>query len=229
MRKLKKSSIILALILSFFCSVLYGTNAAAQNVTVTILNPADGDTFEVGTPIYFSGEGTVTSSDYNLTGSDLVWMSSLDGRIGTGTFFSTSSLSVGHHIISLIGENEAVDSVGIDVVLTSSPSTPAVTSGSYATYNMATNTLYVPFSPMPGVSYWINMRIISFVPLQLELTGIGENSYDPGIAYATFNFFTGALHVPDFRDTAGYSYWLDLKMDPSSTPFQFELWDAGVN
>jgi len=235
MNRIRKNTSIFALVFFFIFGLIYCTNAAALDTTVNILSPGDGDTFQLGETIYFSGKGTITtstynadgdivSSEYNLTGSDLVWESSLDGRIGIGTYFATSSLSAGHHRITLIGDKQVVASVQIDVT----PSSP-VTSGNYATYNMATNTLYVPYSPLPGVSYWINMSIISFSPLQLKITGIGENTYDTSTAYATFELLYGTLHVPDYRDTAGYSYSFDLQMDPSTTPLQFKLLTASPN
>ena len=215
--------------LVFFCALIYCTNAAALDITVTIDSPLNGDTFELGQTVYFSGKGTIATSDYPLSGSDLVWMSSLDGKIGIGTFFSTNKLSVGHHTITLIAENQAAVSMGIDVTIPTSPSTPPVTTGDYATYNMATNTLYIPYSPVLGVSYWVNMSITSFSPLQLQITGVGENTYSASRAYATFSLFTGTLHVPDYRDTSGDSYWFNLQMDPSATPLQFELGGAGLN
>lgn len=233
MTKIRKNTAILVLIFVLFCGLIYCANAAASAITVNISTPGDGDTFQLGETIYFSGEGTkaystldadgnVVSSEYNLTGGDLVWESSLDGRIGIGTYFTTSSLSAGHHRITLIADKQVVASVQIDV-------TPSLTSGNYATYNMATNTLYVPYSPLPGVSYWINMSIISFLPLQLKITGIGENTYDTSTAYATFQLLYGTLHVPDYRDTAGYSYSFDLQMDPTTTPLQFKLLTASPN
>jgi hypothetical protein len=229
MTNLRKNTAFFVLIFVFFSGLIYCTSAAALDITVTILSPANGDTFQLGETIYFSGEGTIATSDSNLTGSDLVWMSSLDGKIGIGTYFTTSSLSAGHHRITLIGDNQAVASVEIDVTASSSSSSPPVTTGNYATYNMATNTLYFPYSPYPGKSYWINMSITSFQPFTLQLTAIGENAYDPNRAYATFNLLSGTLHVPDYRDTAGYSFWFDLQMDPSANPLQFELGGAGLN
>lgn len=234
MTKIRKRGIIAALVFIFFCGVFYGTNAVASDISVSINSPSDGETFQLGETIYFSGQAILTittedgSSEYNLTGGDLVWMSSLDGRIGTGTFFSTSSLSAGKHRITLIADNEAVASREIDVTA-SSPVAVPVTSGKYATYNMATGVLYIPFSPLPGISYWLNMRIKSPMPLTFELTGIGENTWDPDTQYATFNLFTNTLHVPDYRDSADYSYWFNLQMSSSSDPLTFSLGGAGLN
>lgn len=229
MTRIRRNSTILALVFIFFCGVLYSTNAAALDITVSILSPGNDDTFQLGETIYFSGEGTIATSEYKLTGDDLVWMSSLDGRIGIGTYFSTSSLSAGHHRITLIGDNQAVDYIEIDVTVPDSPPASPVTSGNYATYNMANNTLYIPYSPYPGISYWINMSIVSFTPLKLQITGIGENAYDPNRAYATFNFLTNTLSIPDYRDAGGNSYWFALQMTNATAPLQFELGPADLN
>ena len=66
--------------------------------TVAITAPADGSSTIEGQPVAFSGTAT-DAEDGDLTAS-LVWTSSLDGSIGTGGSFSTSTLSVGTHAIT---------------------------------------------------------------------------------------------------------------------------------
>jgi hypothetical protein len=66
--------------------------------TVTITAPADPTTVEVGTSVTFTGTAT-DAEDGNLTAS-LSWSSNLDGPIGSGGSFSTSSLSVGTHTVT---------------------------------------------------------------------------------------------------------------------------------
>jgi hypothetical protein len=68
--------------------------------TATITSPTDHLTFNEGTLITFEGEAP-DPEDGALSGSSLVWTSSIDGQIGTGESFSTSSLSVGTHTITL--------------------------------------------------------------------------------------------------------------------------------
>jgi subtilisin family serine protease len=74
-----------------------GANTAP---TATISSPMTGATFAKGISVTFAGTGN-DQEDGMLTGSSLVWTSSLDGLIGTGTSFSTASLSVGSHVITL--------------------------------------------------------------------------------------------------------------------------------
>jgi hypothetical protein len=71
------------------------TNAAP---TVTITQPANGSTFNVGDPVAFAGTAT-DAEDGNLTGS-LAWSSSRDGAIGTGGSFTRSDLTAGVHTIT---------------------------------------------------------------------------------------------------------------------------------
>ncbi len=71
-----------------------------QLLTATITSPVDGSEFTVGDTITFRGTGS-DPEDGTLIGSSLVWSSSRDGRIGTGTSVSTSGLSEGSHTITL--------------------------------------------------------------------------------------------------------------------------------
>jgi hypothetical protein len=67
---------------------------------VTLLSPNNDDTFYYSETISFSGSAT-DETDGTLTGSSLLWESSLDGSLGTGTSLSLDSLSSGTHIIRL--------------------------------------------------------------------------------------------------------------------------------
>ncbi len=87
-------------------SITVGTPNQAP--TANISSPADGSTHGAGTSVTFSGTGS-DAEDGTLTGASLVWTSSLDGQIGTGTSFSLASLSEGDHTITLT----ATDSGGL--------------------------------------------------------------------------------------------------------------------
>ncbi len=80
-----------------------GGNAAP---VVTITAPADGSAFDQGTSVSFAGTAN-DPEDGNIS-AGLAWTSNLDGQIGSGASFSTSSLRVGVHIITA----EAADSGG---------------------------------------------------------------------------------------------------------------------
>jgi len=68
--------------------------------TATITSPPNGANFTEGEEITFSGSGDDTE-DGALTGDSLVWTSSIDGQIGTGSSFTKKDLSVGAHTITL--------------------------------------------------------------------------------------------------------------------------------
>lgn len=65
---------------------------------VTIDSPADDTSFNEGETVNFTGSAT-DDEDGTLTGS-LTWSSSLDGPIGSGGSFSSTTLSVGMHDIT---------------------------------------------------------------------------------------------------------------------------------
>ena len=68
--------------------------------TATITSPTDGSTYTEGDTITFSGTGE-DAEDGTLSGSSLVWASSIDGQIGTGESFTRNDLSGGIHTITL--------------------------------------------------------------------------------------------------------------------------------
>ena len=71
-----------------------------QAPTASMTSPSNGTSAVQGTSIPFAGSGA-DPEDGALSGSSLTWTSSRDGQIGTGTWFATSSLSVGSHVITL--------------------------------------------------------------------------------------------------------------------------------
>ncbi|HSF18384.1 MAG TPA: hypothetical protein VLK65_22835 [Vicinamibacteria bacterium] len=81
--------------------------AVNQTPVVTIQNPTDGASFAVGANIQFTG-AAVDAEEGNLA-ANLVWTSDVEGNIGTGASFSTSTLSLGFHSITA----SAMDSGGL--------------------------------------------------------------------------------------------------------------------
>jgi Bacterial Ig domain len=65
---------------------------------VTITAPANGSSFAQGTSIAFSG--TANDAEDGDISASLTWTSSINGTIGSGASFSTSSLSAGSHTIT---------------------------------------------------------------------------------------------------------------------------------
>ena len=80
--------------------------------------PANGASVGVGSSVTFSGSATDVE-DGALSGPQLQWTSSIDGSIGSGASFSTSSLSLGTHAIVLTATdshgNRASAQIGLTV------------------------------------------------------------------------------------------------------------------
>ena len=87
--------------------------------TATITGPSDGSSFAQGAQVDFTGTGS-DPEDGALSGGQLQWVSSIDGSIGSGTSFSTTTLSVGTHTIELtVTDSEGgTDSAQITVTIT---------------------------------------------------------------------------------------------------------------
>jgi len=87
--------------------------------SVSISAPSNGSSHVSGASVSFSGTATDVE-DGSLTGS-LSWTSSIDGSIGSGGSFSTSSLSVGSHTItaSVTDSGSLSGSASITVNITS--------------------------------------------------------------------------------------------------------------
>lgn len=87
--------------------------------SATISNPSTSSSFYENTPVSFSGSGFDTE-DGALSDTSLVWESSRDGNIGTGSPMTTSILSAGIHSIVLIAtdsENASTRSTPITITI----------------------------------------------------------------------------------------------------------------
>ena len=95
MRKLEnlKHLLLLALILSLMgCMPL-----------VFIITPSDGEQFEAGELILFTGYAR-DLQEGEIPSASLVWKSSIDGEIGTGLLLP-ATLTEGEHVITLTATN----------------------------------------------------------------------------------------------------------------------------
>jgi len=101
--------------------------------TVSITNPADGSTFDSGATILFEGTASDTE-DGDLTAS-LSWTSSINGVIGSGGSFSSTTLSDGNHTItaSVTDSGDKTGSASISITM-GTPSEPTTVSVAIITY-----------------------------------------------------------------------------------------------
>jgi len=107
-------------------SVTVTVLAAGSNrpPTASLISPAAGSTFAQGESITFIGAG-MDNEDGVLTGSSLVWTSSIDksAPIGTGLTFSKSDLSPGTHTITLTVKDSGglTNSASEQIVISGTP------------------------------------------------------------------------------------------------------------
>ena len=97
MKKTKYSMYALLLALSFLM-------VGCRPSPVIIHAPSDGEQFDVGDEITFTGSA-IDLQDGELSGDYLVWTSSIDGVIGTGIEFTRDDLTEGTHEITLTATN----------------------------------------------------------------------------------------------------------------------------
>ena len=119
-------------------SVAIGVGAPANlPPTATINLPESGKEFTVGQSISFQGTGS-DPEDGTLTGSSLVWLSDLDGQIGTGIVFSRSDLSLGSHTIRLIATDSegAADTAAVSIGIGEPPNQDPSASFSFSCSNL---------------------------------------------------------------------------------------------
>ncbi len=84
---------------------------------VAISAPADGSTSASGDPVTFTG--TASDPEDGVLSASLTWSSSLDGAIGSGASFQTSSLNLGAHTITASvtdsDTNTVIDAITVHV------------------------------------------------------------------------------------------------------------------
>src|SRR6185436_3595388 len=85
----------------------------------TITAPPNNQSYSQGTTVQFTGTGS-DPDDGTLSGASLVWTSSINGQIGTGTSVSTIALSLGTHTITLTATDSrgATNAASITVTIT---------------------------------------------------------------------------------------------------------------
>ena len=119
MKTLINLKYILLLVVSLFL-------AGCPPCPVTILTPADGDHFEVGELIIFTGFAR-DFKDGELSGDSLVWKSSIDDEIGKGLIVNRNDLSEGTHTITLTATNSLEKKGTATITITIGEETPTTT------------------------------------------------------------------------------------------------------
>jgi hypothetical protein len=125
---------------------------------VSITSPADSASFDQGVNVSFAGSADDPEGDLS---AGLGWDSNLDGAIGSGASFSTSSLSVGTHTITadVTDSNGGTGSDSISIEITESAAnsvrvasvvTSTVNASKGQKYGVATVTIVDNTGPVEG-------------------------------------------------------------------------------
>lgn len=110
--------------------VLYPLSAANNPPVVTTSSPSDYSSWTEGSPVMFQGSAT-DAEDGDLA-SSLVWISSVDGQIGSGASFQ-KTLSPGNHTITarVTDSKGATAEARLNVGVTATPSGFSATGSGY--------------------------------------------------------------------------------------------------
>ncbi|MBK7642837.1 MAG: S8 family serine peptidase [Planctomycetes bacterium] len=158
--------------------------------TVVISSPSNGAGFTQGSSISFTGSASDTQ-DGNL-GASLVWTSSLQGQIGTGTSFSRSDLAVGTHVITASvtdsGSLTGFNTVTINVTSNSTP--PAAPSNLTGT-NLGGGQVQLHWND--NSSNEANFQI--------------QRQRRNGGSWGSTVYFTAGANVTSFNDAPGTGRW----------------------
>jgi PKD repeat protein len=105
--------------------------------TAAIRLPGNGTSFLQSESVSFEGSAT-DPEDGLLTGSFLVWTSSIDGQIGLGLQFSRSDLSIGTHTIRLVATDTegAADTATVSIGVGGVPNQDPTASFSFSCSNL---------------------------------------------------------------------------------------------
>jgi hypothetical protein len=173
------------------------TDAATITIVInappsaSISSPANNASITHGAAVTFNGSGT-DAEDGTLSGASLVWSSSLDGQIGTGTSLSTSTLSVGTHTIKLT----AMDSKGASAVATISLTvSPGTNQAPVATITAPTNyALAAPGASVTFTGAGVDAEDGALTGASLVWTSSLDGQIGTGVSFSTNSLTTG-LHT----------------------------------
>ncbi len=188
--------------------------------TVAITAPADGASFNEGDLVSFTGTADDTE-DGDIKAS-LVWTSSLDGQIGTGSGFSTSSLSTGTHTITA----SVTDSGGLsgDDTITISVNAPPTASFTFTTTDLTVDFIDDSSDGDGSIASW-----------SWDFgDGNGSAAQSPSHTYAAGGTYTVTLTVTDddgATDSASQSVTVTAPVsnDPPTASFTFTTMDLTVD
>ena len=118
--------LLLSFILVFIgCTQPTNKTTVNQPPVVNIISPSSGARFNINQPINFSCLA-FDPEDGTLSGSSIIWSSSISGVIGTGNSLSLNSLPAGTHVITVraMDSNGSVSTASVTITISSGPNPP---------------------------------------------------------------------------------------------------------
>jgi hypothetical protein len=168
---------------------------AGKAPVVHIISPTDASAFDSNQTVVFTGQGNDVE-DGMLSGTKLVWTSSVQGALGTGDAISTQ-LKPGTHTITLTGTDSDGQSSSTSITVTVSAAAPvaspgpgrAVVVGQLVNFNAAAGSLGYP----PLSYHWDLLQ----KPLSANATLNGVDSATPSFTPDVVGVYTLQLTVQD--------------------------------
>ncbi len=184
--------------------------------TATITIPSNGSSYTQGESITFSGSG-YDAEDGTLSGGSLVWTSSIDGQIGTGTSFTKSDLSVGMQTITLTATDSegATGNASLNITITETATPLSITTTSLSSGTVGVSYPATNLSATGGkIPYSWSILSGSLPPsLSLSISGIISGTFTTA---GTYNFTVQVTDSSSPQQTASKA--LSIVVNPVNTP-----------
>ncbi|HEU5219862.1 MAG TPA: PKD domain-containing protein [Gemmatimonadales bacterium] len=172
--------------------VVVGTTVN-QAPSATITAPAANAGFTQGASVTFAGSGSDPETGA-LTGSSLVWTSDKDGQIGTGTGFSTTSLSIGTHVITLtvtdpqLATGTATRTISITAPVNQPPSASITAPAASSTFTQGTSVTFAGSGNDPETGALTGSALVWTSDKDGQIgsgTGFSTTTLSPGVHLIT--------------------------------------------
>ena len=193
--------------------------APNQAPTATITAPTNGASFVQGTTVNFAGSGT-DPEDGTLPSPSLTWVSSIDGAIGTGPSFTSSTLSVGTHTITLtVTDSKGATGTATRTITITAPVNQAPTAAISAPAN---NTSVVQGTSVSFAGTGTDPEDGALTGASLQWTSSINGSIGSGTSFSTSSLSVGThtitLTATDSKGATGSATRTVIVTAPNQAP-----------
>ncbi len=194
---------------------------ANQAPTAEIFSPLNGSSYTEGQSVTFSGRG-IDPEDGAVAASRLSWNSSLDGSLGNGGQLTTSSLSVGLHVVTLtVTDSQGANgSVQVQLSIVRQPVNQAPTA---EIFSPANGSVYAEGQSVTFSGRGIDPEEGTLSPSRLSWSSNRAGSLGTGTILAISNLSVGVhvvtLTVTDSQGAVGsVQVQLSISEKPANRP-----------